>query len=61
MEIDKGSFKEEVILGKVQILGLQQQVSRMFLNENEISFKYDVFTSVSISFDTDKHLKINAI
>ncbi|XP_011882286.1 PREDICTED: lysosomal alpha-glucosidase-like [Vollenhovia emeryi] len=38
-------FMEEVILGKVQILGLQQQVSRVFLNKNEIGFKYDVFTS----------------
>jgi len=48
MEVDKGSFNEEVILGKVQILGLRQQVSRVFLNKNEIGFKYDVFTSVSI-------------
>lgn len=59
MEMDKGSFKEEVILGKVQILGLRQQVSRVFLNKKEVQFKYDVFTSVSISF-TDKYLKINA-
>lgn len=60
IEIDKGSFEEEVILGKVQILGLQQQVSRVFLNKNEIGFKYDVFTSVNISFDSDKYLKIKA-
>ncbi|XP_029661673.1 lysosomal alpha-glucosidase-like isoform X1 [Formica exsecta] len=40
-----GSFNEEVILGKVQILGLQKQVSRVFLNKNEIGFKYDIFTS----------------
>ncbi|KAL0117978.1 hypothetical protein PUN28_008981 [Cardiocondyla obscurior] len=38
-------FKEEVTLGKVQILGLRSQVSRVFLNENEIGFKYDVFSS----------------
>ncbi|XP_028045016.1 lysosomal alpha-glucosidase isoform X2 [Monomorium pharaonis] len=44
-EIEKASFSEEVILGKVQILGLRQQISRVFLNENEIGFKYDVFTS----------------
>lgn len=58
--MDEGYFVEEVILGKVQILGLQQQVSRVFLNENEIGFKYDVFTSVSILFDSDKYLKIKA-
>ncbi|CAL1679999.1 unnamed protein product [Lasius platythorax] len=40
-----GSFNKEVILGKVQILGLQKQVSRVFLNKNEIGFKYDIFTS----------------
>lgn len=40
-----GSFNNEVILGKVQILGLQKQVSRVFLNKNEIGFKYDIFTS----------------
>lgn len=55
MEIEengsKGFFKTLVILEKVQILGLQQQVSKVFLNEKEIQFKYDVFTSVSISFD----------
>jgi len=57
MEVDKGSFNEEVILGKVQILGLRQQVSRVFLNKNEIGFKYDVFTSVSISLTNDDYLK----
>jgi len=60
MEVDKGSFNEEVILGKVQILGLRQQVSRVFLNKNEIGFKYDVFTSVSIhsiSLTNDEYLK----
>ncbi|XP_039303833.1 lysosomal alpha-glucosidase isoform X2 [Solenopsis invicta] len=43
-EEDKGFFNEEVILGKVQIWGLQQQVSRVFLNGNEIGFKYNAFT-----------------
>ncbi|XP_071566173.1 lysosomal alpha-glucosidase isoform X1 [Temnothorax nylanderi] len=45
IKMDKSYFNKEVILGKVQILGLQQQVSRVFLNQNEIGFKYDVFTS----------------
>ncbi|XP_029161995.1 lysosomal alpha-glucosidase-like [Nylanderia fulva] len=39
------SFNEEVILAKVQILGLQKQVSKVLLNKNEIGFKYDTFTS----------------
>lgn len=60
MEVDKGSFNEEVILGKIQIFGLQQQVSRVFLNKNEIGFKYDVFTSVSILLNNDDYLKIEA-
>ncbi|XP_011639981.1 lysosomal alpha-glucosidase-like [Pogonomyrmex barbatus] len=45
-EVNKGSYNEEVILGAVQIWGLRQQVSRVFLNENEIGFKYNVFTSI---------------
>lgn len=51
-----GSFNKEMILGEVQILGLQKQVSRVFLNKNEIGFKYDIFTSVS--FTDYKYLKI---
>jgi len=58
--MDEGYFPENVILGRLQILGLEQQVSRVFLNENEIGFKYDVFTSVSILFDRDKYLKIKS-
>ncbi|XP_067204332.1 lysosomal alpha-glucosidase [Linepithema humile] len=43
-KIDNGLFDEEVILGNVRILGLDQ-VSKVLLNDKEIKYNYDVFTS----------------
>lgn len=45
IKMDGSFFNKEVILGKVQILGIKEQVSKVFLNQNEIGFKYDFSTS----------------
>jgi len=47
--MDGSFFNKEVILGKVKILGIKEQVSKVFLNQNEIGFKYDFSTSVSFT------------
>ncbi|XP_011052776.1 PREDICTED: lysosomal alpha-glucosidase-like isoform X2 [Acromyrmex echinatior] len=44
MEMDKGSFNEEVILGTVQIFGLRPVIT-VFLNNNEIEFSFNLSTS----------------
>lgn len=49
IKMDGSFFNKEVILGKVQILGIKEQVSKVFLNQNEIGFKYDFSTSVSFT------------
>ncbi|EFN71395.1 Lysosomal alpha-glucosidase [Camponotus floridanus] len=45
IKMDGSFFNKEVILGKVQILGIEEQVSQVFLNQNEIGFKYEPYTA----------------
>lgn len=54
--MDKGSFNEEVILGTVQIFGLRP-VARVFLNNNEIGFSFDLSTLVSVLLNNDENTK----
>jgi len=58
MEMDKSSFKEEVILGTVQIFGLRPVIT-VFLNNNEIGFSFNLSTSVSVSLNNDEYLNNN--
>lgn len=46
-KLDNSSFNKEIILGKVEILGLKE-ITKLFLNGSEIEFSYNAFTSVSI-------------
>ncbi|KAF7388428.1 hypothetical protein HZH68_012370 [Vespula germanica] len=43
--LQKGTFKEKMILGRIQILGVKKSVSRVILNKNEITFKFDPLKS----------------
>jgi len=58
MEMDKSSFKEEIILGTVQIFGLRPVIT-VFLNNNEIGFSFNLSTSVSVSLNNDEYLNNN--
>ncbi|XP_026830586.1 lysosomal alpha-glucosidase-like [Ooceraea biroi] len=44
--VDNGSFNERMILGRVQILGLTDLISKMYLNDEEITFSQN---SVSLN------------
>ncbi|XP_046829832.1 lysosomal alpha-glucosidase-like [Vespa crabro] len=39
--IEKGTFKEKMILNRIQILGVRNSISQVLLNNNDIPFKYD--------------------
>ncbi|KAK2584914.1 hypothetical protein KPH14_002510 [Odynerus spinipes] len=43
--IQKGTFDDKMILGRIQITGVNEQVSQVILNNKEIGFKYDASRS----------------
>ncbi|XP_066581839.1 lysosomal alpha-glucosidase-like [Prorops nasuta] len=39
--IEKTTFKDDAILGNIEILGIKRKVSRVSLNDNDIGFQYE--------------------
>ncbi|XP_011686550.1 PREDICTED: lysosomal alpha-glucosidase-like isoform X1 [Wasmannia auropunctata] len=57
VELEKGSFDEEIILGNVQILGLRYaRINKLFLNNKLIGFTYDIVSNVLRLDITDLHV-----
>ncbi|KAI4498392.1 hypothetical protein M0802_006571 [Mischocyttarus mexicanus] len=60
--VQQGTFKEKMILERIQVMGVTKPVTKVTLNNNEVPFKYDpsrwTFSVTGLLFNMQKSFKL---